>query len=163
MENHLVAKTFNHMSWANDQVLKILSQQPDEVINLQLAGQGWTVGAITDHLVQSQAMLIARLLNEKPNRETIEINTAAQIAELIPKCNQNDQKLFELAQLPEQTHIFGKPGREVEFFSSTILAQAVHHATEHRAQIADILTASGNNSVVLDDYSVWAFERTTKQ
>jgi uncharacterized damage-inducible protein DinB len=38
---------------------------------------------------------------------------------------------------------------------STILAQAIHHATEHRAQIAGALATNGNDAVDLDAIDVW--------
>jgi len=42
---------------------------------------------------------------------------------------------------------------------STVLSQAIHHATEHRAQIASALEAKGFKPVDLDDISLWAYER----
>ena len=160
MENPFVLKIFKHMSWANLELLKILSEQTDEAINYKLADSEWTVGKIAHHIVAAQEMLIARIMNEKPVRDTAEVSTASQIAELIPRCQQNDAKLLELTNLPEQKHIFGRPERQVEFATSTILAQAVHHATEHRAQIADILVANGSDVINLDIIDVWSFEQS---
>jgi hypothetical protein len=40
---------------------------------------------------------------------------------------------------------------------STVLAQSIHHATEHRAQIAGALIANGVTALNLDDLDVWAF------
>lgn len=159
MENHFVAKIFNHMSWANLELLNILRELPDEAINYHLTDPAWTVGKIAHHIVAAQEMLIARLINEKPVRDPSEVTSAAQVADLIPKCQQNDLKLFELTNLAEQKHIFGRVERQVEYATSTILAQAVHHATEHRAQIADILAANGNNVINLDSIDVWSFEK----
>ena len=44
-------------------------------------------------------------------------------------------------------------------FTSTILAQAIHHAAEHRAQIADILAANNLDVLNLDKIDLWSFER----
>jgi len=38
-----------------------------------------------------------------------------------------------------------------------LVNQAVHHATEHRAQIAGALAANGNSSLDLDALDVWTF------
>jgi uncharacterized damage-inducible protein DinB len=159
VDREFVAKIFEHMSWANLELLKILSKQPDEAINFKLANSDWTVGKIAQHLVSSQEMLISRILNEKPVRDTTEVVTAAQVEELIARCKQNDAKLYELTNLSEQRHVFGRPERQVDFATSTILAQSVHHATEHRAQIADILSANGSNVINLDLIDVWSFEK----
>ena len=40
---------------------------------------------------------------------------------------------------------------------STILAQAIHHATEHRAQIAGALSTNGNGAIDLDAIDMWEY------
>ena len=40
---------------------------------------------------------------------------------------------------------------------STVLAQAIHHATEHRAQIAGALAAHGIDAIDLDALDLWEF------
>ena len=40
---------------------------------------------------------------------------------------------------------------------STILGQAIHHATEHRAQIAGALATNGIDVIDLDALDVWAY------
>jgi uncharacterized damage-inducible protein DinB len=48
-------------------------------------------------------------------------------------------------------------GEQHVFKRSTILSQAVHHATEHRAQAVSALEARGFTSINLDDFDVWSF------
>jgi hypothetical protein len=60
---------------------------------------------------------------------------------------------------PEQTHYFNRYGKDMHAFTSTILAQAIHHAAEHRAQIADILAVNNLDVLNLDKIDLWAFER----
>ena len=45
---------------------------------------------------------------------------------------------------------------------STIITQAVHHATEHRAQAISALEARGYKAVNLDDFDLWAYEIATR-
>ena len=52
-------------------------------------------------------------------------------------------------------------GKLVKRWRSTILSQAIHHATEHRAQIASALEAKGFISVNLDDLTVTKYEIET--
>lgn len=40
---------------------------------------------------------------------------------------------------------------------STILAQAILHSAEHKAQIVSTLTVHGVTSINLDNYDVWNF------
>jgi uncharacterized damage-inducible protein DinB len=42
---------------------------------------------------------------------------------------------------------------------STVLSQAIHHATEHRAHIASALEAKGFEPINLDDISLWDYEK----
>jgi uncharacterized damage-inducible protein DinB len=46
----------------------------------------------------------------------------------------------------------------VKRWRSSILSQAIHHATEHRAQIASALEAKGFTPVNLDDLDLWSYE-----
>jgi len=51
-------------------------------------------------------------------------------------------------------------GQLIQRWRSTILSQAIHHATEHRAQIASALEAKGFTPINLDDLDLWEFEKT---
>jgi len=51
-------------------------------------------------------------------------------------------------------------GEQVKRWRSTILSQAIHHATEHRAQIASALEAKGFTPVNLDDLDLWSYEKS---
>jgi hypothetical protein len=37
--------------------------------------------------------------------------------------------------------------------------QAIHHASEHRAQISDILAANNLDVLNLDEIDLWSFEK----
>ena len=51
-----------------------------------------------------------------------------------------------------------RDGEEITRERSTIISQAVHHATEHRAQLIDALEYKGYKIINLDDIDLWAFE-----
>jgi hypothetical protein len=57
---------------------------------------------------------------------------------------------------------FIRYGEEVSYLTTSIMAQFVHHATEHRAQIADILAANNMDVINLDDIDLWSFERSER-
>jgi hypothetical protein len=69
----------------------------------------------------------------------------------------------ELLETPDEMRTFIRYGEEVSYLTSTIMAQFVHHATEHRAQIADILAANNMDVVNLDDIDLWSFERSERK
>jgi DNA replication protein DnaC len=67
-----------------------------------------------------------------------------------------------LVDTPDEMRIFVRYGNEVAFLTSTILVQAVHHASEHRAQISDILAANKMDVLNLDEIDLWSFEKWEK-
>ncbi len=63
----------------------------------------------------------------------------------------------ELAKSPVGFVEFQREGRTICRNRETILTQAIHHATEHRAQIAGIFANHGMKVVDLDSIDLWSF------
>jgi hypothetical protein len=70
----------------------------------------------------------------------------------------NDAELLELANVTDEKIAIIREGQTTHWMRSTIVTQAIHHATEHRAQAVCALEAKGFKVVNLDDYDVWAYE-----
>lgn len=162
MSNHLMERSFRHMAWANSQMLSILKNLPDEAINFSAWNPDWTVGKIAHHIVIAQGRLISRIINEPAPAESDPPTSAAGIGELITVCAERDAQLLSLIDTPDELRRFSRYGNEVEFLTSTILVQAVHHASEHRAQISDILAANTMDVLNLDEIDLWSFEKFTR-
>jgi uncharacterized damage-inducible protein DinB len=70
-----------------------------------------------------------------------------------------DAALLECVKLDDiQLEFENYEGKMVKRWRSTILSQAIHHATEHRAQLASALEAKGFKPVNLDDLDLWSYE-----
>ncbi len=159
MSNSLVERSFKHMAWANKQMLEILKSLPDEAINFSAWNPDWTVGTIAHHIVIAEGRLISRVIEQPAPMEFDPPKTAAEIEKLIAICAERDAQLLSLIDTPDQMRKFVRYGTEVEFLTSTILVQAVHHASEHRAQISDILAANNMDVLNLDEIDLWSFEK----
>ena len=159
MSNSLVERSFKHMAWANKQMLQILKELPDEAINFSAWNPDWTVGKIAHHIVIAEGRLISRIIQQPAPDELQPPVSAAEIEELIEICAERDSQLLDLINTPDEMRKFVRYGNEVEFLTSTILVQAVHHASEHRAQISDILAANNMDLLNLDEIDLWSFER----
>ena len=159
MSNPLVERSFKHMAWANKQMLTILQGLPDEAINFSAWNPDWTVGKIAHHIVIAEGRLISRIVNQPSPAESDAPTTAAGIKELISICAERDAQLLSLVDTPDEMRTFIRYGNEVAFLTSTILVQAVHHASEHRAQISDILAAKNMDILNLDEIDLWSFEK----
>jgi uncharacterized damage-inducible protein DinB len=159
MSNPLVERSFKHMAWANKQMLTILKSLPDEAINFSAWNPDWTVGTIAHHIVIAEGRLISRIIQQSPPVEFDPPKNAAEIGQLITICQERDAQLLSLINTPDEMRKFVRYGNEVEFLTSTILVQAVHHASEHRAQISDILAANNMDVLNLDEIDLWSFEK----
>ena len=62
------------------------------------------------------------------------------------------------ASLADEKIAVIREGKTTHWMRSTIITQAIHHATEHRAQAVCALEVKGFRAVNLDDYDVWAYE-----
>jgi uncharacterized damage-inducible protein DinB len=147
------------MAWANKQMLEKLKGLPDEAINFSAWNPDWTVGTIAHHIVIAEGRLISRIIKQPAPVEFDPPKTAGDINELIRVCAERDEQLLSLINTPDEMRTFVRYGTEVEFLTSTILVQAVHHASEHRAQISDILAANNMDVLNLDEIDLWSFEK----
>ena len=162
MNNPLVKRSFKHMAWANAQMFSILRGLPNEAINFSAWNPDWTVGKIAHHIVIAEGRLISRILNQPSPDENDAPTSSEGIKELISICADRDAQLLSLIDTPDEVRKFVRYGNEVEFLTSTILVQAVHHASEHRAQISDILATNKMDVLNLDEIDLWSFEKWEK-
>ena len=143
-------------------MLTILQGLPDEAINFSAWNPDWTVGTIAHHIVIAEGRLISRITQQPAPVEFDSPKTASDISQLITVCAERDAQLLSLINTPDEMRAFVRYGNEVEFLTSTILVQAVHHASEHRAQISDILAANSMDVLNLDEIDLWSFEKWEK-
>jgi uncharacterized damage-inducible protein DinB len=150
------------MEWANQQLFTKLSTLPEEALSFSAWNPDWTVGKLANHIVIAQGRLISRI-EKSPTPVEVEFPLTSQgMKDLASKVAENDKRMQNLLKTPDEMRTFIRYGEEVSYLTSTIMAQFVHHATEHRAQIADILAANSMDVVNLDDIDLWSFERSER-
>ena len=152
-------RLFRHMNWANNQLFTQLSKLPEEALNYSAWNPEWTVAKIAKHIVIAQGRFISRLQKQDPLPESEFPATNNGMNELAIKSLENDQKLQNFLDLPDEMLTFIRYGETVSYLTSSVLAQVIHHATEHRAQIADILAFNKMDVINLDSLDFWTFER----
>ncbi len=159
MENTTLNRTLEHMAWANAQMFTVLAALPVDALAYTSPGSEWSVGAIAHHLATA-AENYAQRLHGEPRAEKRELpTTAADLQVLATALVVADAKLRAGAQLPGDEILtwISFSGEELSVPRWVLVNQAVHHATEHRAQIAGALAANGNSSLDLDALDVWTF------
>ncbi|MFM2309224.1 MAG: hypothetical protein RLY87_1345 [Chloroflexota bacterium] len=153
---HTTARLFRHMAWANAQTFAILATMPEAVYAHSEPGNDWNVGMIAAHLAEAATSYASRL-DGAPYRDLPfeRITSHAELVIAAAACAGADARLRQAAMLPEGMVAHRNDPQNIRA-RSTVLGQSIHHATEHRAQIAGALVAHGIKALDLDALDVWA-------
>lgn len=157
--NTTLDRQLTHMAWANTEMFSVLATLPEAAYAHISPGSEWSVGAIAHHLTTA-AENYAQRLHGEPRAEKRELPaTASDIRALAATLAVADANLRAGAQLPGDEILtwISIDGEEISVPRWVLVNQAVHHATEHRAQIAGALAANRNSSLDLDALDVWTF------
>ena len=151
-----------HMAWANRLTIEHLAKLPEASLRAYATNADWHVAEIMHHIVEAADNYIFRITGKRcevPGESVQEIESIADLGNLKLQCTAIDKALCDAVQLEDvQIEFKNYKGKVVKRWRSTILSQAIHHATEHRAQIASALEAKGFTPVDLDELDLWRFE-----
>jgi uncharacterized damage-inducible protein DinB len=146
-----------HMAWANQRVFASLEGLPDEALESYIVNPEWTAGEITRHICNGASWYFFRLKLGENNRFE-PLTRISDVAEYAKRLAIIDQALITIAHQDDEELVTQFEGREVTRWKSTIITQAIHHATEHRAQLIDALESKGYAPINLDDIDLWNFD-----
>ncbi len=157
MSNVTLDHLLRHMAWANADLFSRLEKLPAAELLLCAAGSEWNVAGIAHHLVTAAENYAQRVQGETGGEKRALPTSGAQISELRAALAAADARLRVAAALPGDEMLrwtsFG--GESMAFPRWVLVNQMVHHATEHRAQIAGALDAHGIKAIDLDAIDVW--------
>ncbi|MGA0832876.1 MAG: DinB family protein, partial [Polynucleobacter sp.] len=124
----------------------------------------WFVAEILHHIVDSGDHYAYRISGvavlTKPGEPCIaDVESLSDLTRIKDQAATVDAALLECVKLDDiQLEFENYSGNLVKRWRSTILSQAIHHATEHRAQLAAALEARGFAPVDLDELDLWSYE-----
>src|SRR5829696_9158758 len=125
-------RLLRHMAWANAQLVARLAEQPIETLALTAPRNEWSAGRILAHLLNAAQGYASRMEGVDRPADVETPASAAELAELGTRLAATDASLHRQATEPDV--LIRHPVRTSEHdLRSTILAQSIHHATEHRA------------------------------
>ena len=159
-------RLLGHMAWANQKTIEHLQTLPEESLKAFATNPDWFAGEIVYHIVDSADHYAFRISGKpaltQPGDPCIdEVKSISDLARLKQQAATVDAMLLECVKLDDvQIEFVNYEDKLVNRWRSTILSQAIHHATEHRAQIASALVAKGFTPVNLDDFDLWAYEKS---
>lgn len=164
-------KILKHMAWANQEIIGKIAELPKEALDAYAVNPEWNVGTIVRHIGSASNWYVWRLLDraafsaeekaywdarlKDDDEESPKMQDLNYVLEVL---RSSDALLLEQSHLPDSDVPREFRGEQHVFKRSTILAQAVHHATEHRAQAVSALELHGFDSIILDDYDVWSYQ-----
>ena len=158
-----IERGLRHMAWANQEVFRAVSELPNDALHAYISNPEWTVGKILAHICDGATWYVHRLEIEDWI-EIPQVNSAADVLKLATIISDLDEKLIAAASEEDRelTYTYEDSGKVVKRWFSTILTQAIHHATEHRAQLVDALDFKGYKSIDLDKLDLWGYDMREK-
>jgi len=160
-------RMLGHMAWANAKTITHLQNLPEEALSAYATNPEWHVAEIIHHIVDSGDTYAFRISGvpalTKPGDPPIEdVLAIADLARIKEQVAIVDKALLECVKLDDiKIEFKNYSDNLVKKWRSTILSQSIHHATEHRAQIASALEAKGFTPVDLDALDLWSYEIET--
>jgi uncharacterized damage-inducible protein DinB len=157
-------RLLSHMSWANQKTIAHLQTLPKESLSAFATNPQWQVAEILHHIVEAADAYAFRIsgkavLSGSTKPGVVEIAEISDLEKIKAQALEVDKALLACVDLDDvQIEFKNYSGNLVKRWRSTILSQSIHHATEHRAQIASALEAKGFTPVDLDELDLWAFE-----
>lgn len=156
-----------HMAWANQKTITHLQSLPEESLKAFATNPEWHAAEIIYHIIDSADHYAYRISGipalTQPGEPCIdEVKVIADLARLKEQAAIVDKALLDCVKLDDiQLEFVNNEEKSVKRWRSTILSQAIHHATEHRAQLASALEAKGFKPVDLDELDLWSYEIET--
>lgn len=153
--NDLLTNIYAHNRWANLALLDACKDLTEQQLE---AGAEGTYGTLRDtlhHLVSAESRYVWRMQGSVPPAPPGENGGFPGFDELRKQAEVSGDALIGLAiSVPGETsYTTTFDGTEYNFVANLVKVQAINHATEHRAQVATILTQLGIEPPEMDGWT----------
>ena len=163
-ENAILLELFRHNVWANDVMIDACRDLSNEQLATELAGTYGRLDQTLVHLARAQGGYLRTLTDWQPGPEhRLEYDEPFPGVDRIAEhLRFTGERLIEVAgdasaDRDLESTWRGEPYRLPEW---VLLLHAAHHATEHRQQIATVLTTLGIEPPEPDLVTYWNSTRT---
>ena len=155
-------RLLRHMAWANQRTYDAVKDLPDLALGAYIIKPEWTAGRILQHIVGGADFFVF-CLTEASMRERKLPESMTDLNSLQVQLAEFDAKFLSQSELPDKRITIKENEGSWDALRSTILAQAITHAAEHRTQLIDALESKGFSPISLDDLDLWRFESFEKE
>ncbi len=152
----ILVRMFEHNHWANLRAVEACADLTDGQLDATVVGTGGPIRDTLMHIAGAEQRYVMRLSGRRPNYG--ERDGWPTIARLRQEFDASGRALITLAgdADPDEVLRGEYQGQPYATAAALLYIQAINHATEHRAQIATILTQQG---IEPPDFSGWAWGR----
>ncbi len=152
-----LAAIYEHNAWANLVLIEACRELTPDQLAAAVEGTYGALGDTLAHLVSAETFYVELLTDWGPPERWHRGDPFPGIEALVQRARETGPRLLAVAQSIEPDEpIERDPGELIP--ASVILVQAINHATEHRAQIATILTQLGIEPPAIDGWHHAGFE-----
>ncbi len=150
----ILVKLFEHNRWANLRAIEACAGLTDAQLDATVHGTAGSVRTTLMHIAGAEQRYVMRLSGRQPTYGERDGWPGAE--KLKQALDDSGRALIELVERahPDDVLTGEYQGRPYALPVATVYVQAINHATEHRSQIATILTQQG---VEPPDFSGWAW------
>jgi uncharacterized damage-inducible protein DinB len=154
MSENLV-EMFRHNAWANQRLFDACAGLSDAQLDTTVVGTFGNIRDTLTHIVGAQERYVAALAESGPVSVIREREPFPGLAELRDAARASGAALLELAAQAQSGATVTTMYRGENFTLPVwlLFVQAINHATEHRAQVAAILTQQGVEPPSMDGWT----------
>lgn len=156
-----LSEAFQHHTWATEKLIRHLRSLPEAALTATTPGVYGEVAATLSHLLDADGRYLLYLEGTPPPPRTgpDPVHSLDETAEML-----RDQAvrwrvvLSRIGDL-DVTLPARRDRPEFQHATNLLVAQALHHGTDHRTQICTVLSVNGYESPDLDVWSYWMERR----
>ena len=151
----ILVKLFEHNRWANLPAIDACADLTDAQLDSTVHGTAGSVRETLMHIAGAEQRYVSRLCDREPTYG--ERGGWPGIAVLKQALDESGTALIDLTGRADPDEVLRGEyqGRAYALPVAVVYVQAINHATEHRSQIATILTQQG---IEPPDFSGWAWD-----
>lgn len=146
---------FRHNAWANQRLFDACEGLTDDQLDATVVGTYDSIRKTLMHIAGAQERYVAALAESGPITVIREREPFPGVAELRDAARTSSEALIEFATQAQSGATITTTWRGLEHTLPVwlLLVQAINHATEHRAQVAAILTQQGIEPPSMDGWT----------
>ena len=158
MTTSLLADPFAHHAWANERLLDACVDLTPVQLATPVPGTYGTIGDTFRHLVSSDAWYLSLCGGHELDADPREATELNDLRPAIRSMGATWRDRLANDPDPETPVVETDDGQEFRYPLGILLAQAIHHGTDHRSQICTALT---NLGITPPEIDVWAYGEST--